>query len=139
METKIAYKSFNTNKTTEELQYNILQEREIFRNLILEQEFYTALLSAPIYKSQKLNLFETLEGFKSEIEKTTQRTKVLLNEIGMQLFQIDKKVECEDLLCDNFFIKEIDDLEYKIANFRVDITALKLGIFTYLQHVIIDN
>lgn len=57
----------------------------------------------------------------------------------MQLFQIDKKIECEDLLCDNFFIKEIDDLKYEIFNFLVDFTALKLKIFKYLQHVIIDN
>ncbi|MGK0412098.1 MAG: hypothetical protein ACJA1B_000287 [Polaribacter sp.] len=31
MKTKIKYKSFNTDKTTEELQYNLLQKRETFQ------------------------------------------------------------------------------------------------------------
>jgi len=139
MKTKIEYKSFNNNKAIEELQYNLLQKRETLRNLIAEHQFYTFLLNAPIYKSLALNLFETLEGFKSEIEKVDQKTKMLLNEIGMQLYQIDKKIECQDLVCDNFFIKEIDNLEYKTSIFLIDIIDLKSRIFQYLQHVIIKS
>jgi CII-binding regulator of phage lambda lysogenization HflD len=139
MKPKTEYKSFNTDKTIEELKYNLLQQRERFRNLIIAQEFYKKLLNAPIFKSHKLNLFETLENFKSEFKNTAETNKELLNEIGMQLFQIDKKFECEDLVCDNFFTKEIDDLELKIHDFLLEMNALKLEMFEYLQDVIIDN
>ncbi|WP_299667803.1 hypothetical protein [uncultured Polaribacter sp.] len=139
MEAKIKYKSFNTDKTIEELKYNLINQREVLRNLIIEHEFYKKLLNAPIYKSQKRNLFEILEGFKVELKKTVANNQILLNEIGMQLFQIDKKVECDDLLCDNFFIKEIDDLEFRIHHFHLENSALKSRMFEYLQHVIIDQ
>ena len=139
MKPKTAYKSFNTDKTIEELKYNLLQQRERFRNLIIAQEFYKKLLNAPIYKSHKLNLFETLENFKSELKNTVETTKELLNEIGMQLFQIDKKRECEDLVCDNFFVKQIDNLELKIHELLLEITALKLEMFEYYKEVILED
>ena len=139
MKTKNEYKSFNTDKSIEELKYNLLQQRETFGNLIIEQEFYKKLLNAPIYQSEKLNVFEKLEGFKNELKKTAETNKLLLNEIGVQLFQIDKKVECDDLFCDNFFIKEIDTLELKIHNFLIKITALKLQMIEYFQDVMIEN
>lgn len=139
MKTKNEYKSFNTDKSIEELKYNLLQQRETFGNLIIEQEFYKKLLNAPIYQSEKLNVFEKLEGFKNELKQTAETNKLLLNEIGVQLFQIDKKVECDDLFCDNFFIKEIDTLELKIHNFLIKITALKLQMIEYFQDVMIEN
>tara|TARA_R110002051_G_scaffold31017_2_gene71157 strand:- start:169 stop:588 length:420 start_codon:yes stop_codon:yes gene_type:complete len=139
MKTKNEYKSFNTDKSIEELKYNLLQQRETFGNLIIEQEFYKKFLNAPIYQSEKLNLFEKLEGFKNELKQTAETNKLLLNEIGVQLFQIDKKVECDDLFCDNFFIKEIDTLELKIHNFLIKITALKLQMIEYFEDVIIEN
>ncbi|AOW16820.1 hypothetical protein LPB03_04765 [Polaribacter vadi] len=139
MKTKNEYKSFNTDKSIKELKYNLLQQRETFGNLIIEQEFYKKLLNAPIYQSEKLNLFEKLEGFKNELKQTAETNKLLLNEIGVQLFQIDKKVECDDLFCDNFFIKEIDTLELKIHNFLIKITALKLQMIEYFQDVMIEN
>jgi hypothetical protein len=139
MKTKNEYKSFNTDKSIEELKYNLLQQRETFGNLIIEQEFYKKLINAPIYQSEKLNVFEKLEGFKNELKQTAETNKLLLNEIGVQLFQIDKKVECDDLFCDNFFIKEIDTLELKIHNFLIKITALKLQMIEYFQDVMIEN
>ena len=139
MKTKNEYKSFNTDKSIEELKYNLLQQRETFGNLIIEQEFYKKLLNAPIYQSEKLNVFEKLEGFKNELKQTAETNKLLLNEIGVQLFQIDKKVECDDLFCDNFFIKEIDTLELKTHDFLIKITALKLQMIEYFQDVMIEN
>ncbi|MGY8909677.1 MAG: hypothetical protein ACKVIG_07440 [Flavobacteriales bacterium] len=139
MKTKNEYKSFNTDKSIEELKYNLLQQRETFGNLIIEQEFYKKLLNAPIYQSEKLNVFEKLEGFKNELKQTAETNKLLLNEIGVQLFQIDKKVECDDLFCDNFFIKEIDTLDLKIHDFLIKITALKLQMIEYFQDVMIEN
>ena len=139
MKTKNEYKSFNTDKSIEELKYNLLQQRETFGNLIIEQEFYKKLINAPIYQSEKLNVFEKLEGFKNELKQTAETNKLLLNEISAQLFQIDKKVECDDLFCDNFFIKEIDTLELKIHNFLIKITALKLQMIEYFQDVMIEN
>ena len=139
MKPKTEYKSFNTDKTIEELNYNLLNKRDVFRDLIIEQDFYKKLLNAPIYKSQKLNLFEILEDFKRALKNTAETTKELLNEIGMQLFQIDKKVARNDLFCDHFFIKEMDDLELKIHDFLFKISVLKTDMFEYCKDVIIDN
>lgn len=136
METTIKYQSFNQNRTIEELQYNLILHRTNLRNTIKELEFYTFLVGASIYKSETINLFEKLALFKKEAIKIEDKGKILLTEVGMQLFQINKKLECGDLVCDQFFIHTIDQLEKDIHAFLYTLSDLKSKIFQYLQHVI---
>ncbi len=139
METQVSYKSFNQDKTIEELKYNLLQKRTILRNVITDYRFYAFLLDKPVYKPQITNLFERLEEFKRRIEKIDRRNKILLNEIGMQLYQIDKKMNREDLAYDHFSMRKIDELEYEIAVFLTDASSLKSQIFQYLEHTIVEG
>lgn len=136
MDTYTNYKSFNNLKTIEELKYNLNLKRKNLLNLINEFEFYDFLLNASIYNPVARNLFETLESFSNGLESLLKKTKDLLNEIGMQIHQIDKKIECQDILCDEFFVKDFDDLDKKIFIHQQNTTDLKLQFAQYLQHVI---
>lgn len=139
MKNKTAHRYSKTNKTIEELKYYLLYKRATFRNLIIEQEFYKTLLSAPIYKTHYPNLFEKIEIFKNAIEKSLQQSKLLLNEIGMQLFQIDKSSEGIHPLHTTLNFKEFENLEHDIYCFLMSITTLKLDLFQYLPEVIITE
>ena len=129
METQLVYKSFNSNKTIEELQYNILKDITQFENLKLELEFYKYLIEKPVFKTHIMNLYERLVSFKNEIKMINETLIDLLNEIYAHAKHIENKIECEDLTCDNFFIKEHDDIELKIFNFHITISDFKLTIF----------
>lgn len=138
MEVQQTYKSFNSNKSIEELQYKILRDLTRFENLKFELKFYKSLLNKPIYKPRVMNLYETLAKFKNEINAINESLIGLLNELSSHANQIRNKVECEDMACDNFFIKKHDDIELKVFNFNIKIFNFKFRLFQYMECVIIN-
>lgn len=138
MEALQVYKSFNSNKSIEELQYNVSREISKLENLNLELEFYLLLIEKPIFKNHVMNLFETLNNLKSEIKIINTHRINLLNDLQTHSNQIINKIECDDIACDNFFIKEHDDIELKIFNFNNNLLDFKFKLLQYLQNVIID-
>jgi len=138
MEALQVYKSFNSNKSIEELQYNVSKEISKLENLNLELEFYLLLIKKPIFKNHVMNLFETLNKLKSEIKMIDTHRINLLNDLLTHSNQIINKIECDDIACDNFFIKEHDDIELKVFNFNNNLLDFKFKLLQYLQNVIID-
>jgi hypothetical protein len=136
METKNIYKSFNDNKSIEELKYKLLQYNTRVEEEIIEYKFYQNLIEASIYKSNAINLFENLEMFKKEINATENEASELLKEIKLNSNSITNKIECEDLFCDNFFIKSYDELEEKTHSFFIKCTNFKIQMFQYLESVL---
>ena len=137
METENLYKSFNNDKTIEELQYHMLQYKTRLQNVKAEQEFYSVLINAPIFKPYVINLFERLEQFKMGIKKTEKVASDLLNEVSSHTNKISNKIECEDVACDSFFIKTHEVLERKIYDFLTKTTASKSQLFQYIQSVLL--
>ena len=138
METLEIYKSFNSNKSIEELQYNIIRDIQKLENLNLELEFYKSLIDKPIFKPHVMNLYESLVSFKNEIKGINKNRIGLLNEIYSHRNKIRNKIECEDLVCDNFFIRKHDDIELKAFNFYNKVSDFKSKWFQYIQSVIMS-
>ncbi|WP_347925543.1 hypothetical protein [Pontimicrobium sp. SW4] len=136
METQNIYKSFNNEKTIEELQYSMLQYKTTLESFKPEYSFYKHLLKSQIFKSNVINLFEYLERFKKTIADHEISTANLIIEINSHNNQITKKIECDDLVCDNYFIKEYDVLENKIHTFLIEYSNFKLQMLPYLQSAI---
>ena len=136
METQNLYQSFNADKTIEELQYNLLQYKRTLESYIIEYSFFKYLLKSSIFKYNVINLFESLEQFKKDIMNLETATTELITKINSNRNQITKKIECDDLICDNYFIKEYDDLEKKIYDFLIIYSDFKSQMFQYLQSVI---
>ena len=138
METSHLYKSFNNNKSIEEMQYTIISETTIIENLKFELQFYKALLSKPIFKPHVMNLYERLVTFKNEINTINEYGVSLLSELSSHANQIRNKIECDNLACDNFFIKKQDTIEHKIFNFKAEIFNLKFRLFQYIESATIN-
>lgn len=138
MEAIEVYRSFNSNKSIEELQYNISRNITTIENLKFELQFYKFLLSKTIFKPHVINLYERLTQFKNEIITMNESSITLINELNSHAHQIRNKIECEDLACDNFFIKNHDDLELKVFRFNTNIFNFKFRLFQYIESVIIN-
>ena len=136
MESLFTYKSFNNDKTVEELEYNMLQYKIRIEYLESEMNFFNFLIDANIFESRIMNLFETLTLFKKDIDFLNQTRKELLNEVIAHSAQLTTKIECDDLACDNYFIKAHDELEEKIIHFFSKAILLKSKIIEYLEGVI---
>ncbi|WP_341215627.1 hypothetical protein [uncultured Wocania sp.] len=132
------YQSFNIDKSIEELQYNTLKEQTSLENLKFELYFYKMLLSKPIFKPHFMNLYERLTKFKNEIDTMNKNVVSLLNDLSNHAHQIRKKMECDDLVCDNFFVKKHDEIELKVFNFKTKIFNFKFRLFQYLESVMIN-
>ena len=136
METQNTYRSFNDEKTIEELQYNMLQYKTTLESFKTEYSFYKHLLKSQIFRSNVINLFEYLERFKKTIAHHETSTANLIIEISSHNNQITKKIECDDLVCDTYFVKEYDILEHKIHVFLMKYSNFKSQMLPYLQSVI---
>ncbi|WP_338733444.1 hypothetical protein [Mangrovimonas cancribranchiae] len=136
MKTNITYRSYNTDKTLEELQYNINTCKIRLENTKAEIVFYEFILSAPMYKNSVINLFETLQQFKTKLQELERQGLQLIEDINAHVNQIAKKNECEDVMCDNYFLQHHDNLERKAHNFFTELSTLKSAMFDYLKSVI---
>ena len=138
METLQTYKSFTEDKSIEEIQFNILTDITSLENLKFELQFYKLLLDKPIFKPHEFNLFETLVKFKIEIQTLNENCIELLSALSSDAKLIANKIECEDLACDNFFIKNHDAIKLKIFNFNEKIFIFKFRLFQFVESVIIN-
>ena len=136
MTPKNIYKSYNAGKTIEELQYNMLQYRTRLKDLETEFQFFEFLLNAPIYHSTTINLFENLQQFKTTIRSCKKQSQKLVMGLSTHTNQIAQKIECEDLICDHFFIQNHDTLELEIDTFFDTLSGFKIRMFQYLESVI---
>ena len=136
METQNTYRSFNDEKSIEELKYNMLGYKTTLESFKTEHSFFKHLLKSQIFKSNVINLFEYLEQLKKTIAHHETTTAKLIIEIGSHNNQITKKIECDDLVCDNYFIKEYDALENKTHDFLKEYSNFKSQMLPYLQSVI---
>lgn len=138
METLEFYRSFNANKTIEELQYNISKAISKLENLELDLEFYDILLEKPIYKSHMLNLYERLSGFQKEVQKLEKKRSALLQDLYSHSNLIKNKLECQDMACDSFFIKSQDTMEMRYVNYQNSLSDFKFKLFPYLKSVLMN-
>ncbi|MCX7546709.1 hypothetical protein OS188_01945 [Xanthomarina sp. F1114] len=136
MQTHQEYKSFNTEKSIDELQYNMRCYVEDLRSLKEELGFMSFLVNSNIYKSNMMDLFENLERHKKSINQYNNKCELLIIEANLQANQITQKIECDELACDNYFIDAQNNLEKDIHDFIIQSGILKSEIFNYLQSVI---
>jgi hypothetical protein len=138
METKPVYKSFNSNKSLEELLYCISNDSQRLTELKIELQFYATLIDKPIFIKNVMNLFEKLSELKNRIiqlEKT--RIKVLIK-IKSHINLISNKIACQDTVYDSFFMDAYNQLEKEIFNFDNEIFNFKRRYYEYIEGVIIQ-
>lgn len=136
MESLQVYKSYNENKSIQELEFNIKQYINSIENFKFDLQFYKALLDKPIFKPHVMNLYENLYKFKNEIKILNINNSDLLNELNSQNHQIRNKIESDNSVCDRFFIKNYDDLELRVLNFKIKIFNFKFRFYQYTESVI---
>jgi hypothetical protein len=114
----------------------MLQNKQKIDELITDFQFYKDLLEASIYKPNIINLFERLQYLKSDIENIKKGALDLLKDVHLQINQTREKIECEDLDCDAFFIKNYELLQRKSEEFFTKAYNFKKQMFEYLRSVL---
>lgn len=137
METKPVYKSFNSNKSLEELLYFITNDLQRLTELKIELQFYTILIDKPIFIKNVMNLFEKLSELKNDIIQLEKTRMKLLIKLKSHINLISNKIVCQDTVCDIFFIDAYNEVEKETFNFDKEILNFKSRYYEYIQGVII--
>lgn len=137
METKPVYKSFNSNKSLEELLYFITNDLQRLTELKIELQFYTILIDKPIFIKNVMNLFEKLSELKNDIIQLEKTRMKLLIKLKSHINLISNKIVCQDTVCDIFFIDAYNEVDKETFNFDKEILNFKSRYYEYIQGVII--
>ena len=137
METKPVYKSFNSNKSLEELLYFITNDLQRLTELKIELQFYTILIDKPIFIKNVMNLFEKLSELKNDIIQLEKTRMKLLIKLKSHINLISNKIVSQDTVCDIFFIDAYNEVEKETFNFDKEILNFKSRYYEYIQGVII--
>lgn len=133
------YKSYNSTKTVDELMFNLLNYELRIKSLKIELDFILFVIDTAHFKEHVINLFEILSVFITDVKDINSAQNIVLNKISKTSKTLYQKRECEDLICDDFFIKDYDLLEKEILHFLDSVTNLKADVIPYLQSVIIKK
>lgn len=136
METTIRDKSFNRDKSIEELQYDSHEWESKLKFIKHELNFLKFLLNINIFEKGIMNLFETIELFKQDVDNANKKRSKLLDKTNLHISKITKKLECVNIDNNGFFIEIHENLEHEFEVFLEEINNLKLQLFQYIQSVI---
>jgi hypothetical protein len=137
MEKYDIYKEFSSDKTIDELRFNLRFYKSRLELLNLEFDFFKHVLNANIYNSRTPNLFESLELFKKRIDEKMKFNSNLLLEIESQYTAVELKMECDELSCDDYFVRRNYELELDVVNFLTETAKLKSEMMEFLKSLII--
>ena len=125
-----------SDKNTEELQFNLAFYNSRLVLLMEELDFFRHLLSSNIFDPKTPNLFEEIELFKKRIDAHVKQTATLTTEVEKQYKEVQLKVECDELSCDNYFLKQYHDTELELVTFLNDTSELKSDMMEYTKGLI---
>lgn len=137
METINTYKNFSREISNEELLLITHKWKVEFEFLEHELRFLKHLLNSSIYEKDTMNLFETLQLFKEEIDNHEKQRLILLDKISFYHNQLINKIDCDNVSYDRFYLQLHAKMTYHVDEFLKETKSLKLELFEYIQSVVI--
>ena len=129
-------KEFYNDKSIDELRFNLTFYKSRLEILKEELEFFKHLMRAQIYDKKVPHLLETFEFFKKRMDAMIKLHSKLLNEIDRQYNEVQLKLECDELSCDDYFVRSNYELELDVVNFLMKTAKLKSEMIEYLKGII---
>ena len=135
MNFEIKYKTFKRDKTSDELQYNILLWLTNFECISAEIVFIKNLLETYPFKSNVPNLFERLQLFKQDLSRFESSKNKIVDKLYIFKNELSGMLECNDLSCDNFYVLEYEKNSEEVFNYMRDYKKLKTQLFEYITSI----
>ena len=136
METINAYKSFSRDISNEELLLITHKWKVELEFLEHELRFLKHLLNSSIYEKGTMNLFETLQLFKEDIDNHDKERLILFDKINFYHNQLINKIECDNVSYDRFYLQLHAKMTYHLDEFLKETKVLKLELFEFIQSVV---
>lgn len=135
MENYDNYKEFYSERTIDELKFNLIFYRSRLELLTKELDFFNHMMESNIYDPKTLNIHKTFESFKKRMVGIYETKERLFRDINQQYNDVALKIECDELSCDDYFIRRNYELELEVVNFLMKSDELTSEMMEYLQNI----
>ena len=132
----IKYKTFNRDKSIDELHYYTSKWMVELGFVDIELPFLKRLIKTYPFKGNIPNLFENIQIFISKLDQFGNDKSDIIKEIIEHNNQLQGMLECNDMSCDDFYLNEYDALAKKIFNYLQSYQNLKMEIYIYFRSVL---
>tara|TARA_R110001592_G_C12716718_1_gene708458 strand:- start:163 stop:579 length:417 start_codon:yes stop_codon:yes gene_type:complete len=136
MEISTEYKSFNRDKSVEELKYDCMNWNGNLQLLKIELAFLKGLLDYNIYEPHTINLFETLQLLKKNIDDANKKIIEFETQTTHYMAQLDENFKCKFGNCSRFYIELHEKKDYDLYEFFNESNNLKIELFQFIQSTI---
>lgn len=136
MDTINDYKRFYRDKSIEELNYDAQIWKSQLDFLKYEFDFLKTILDSNIYEPEIINLFETLQLHKEGLSKMDRARLKLMDKLELHINVISKKIECDEMSCDSFFMDMHEKKSNETALFIKESNSLMIQLFQYIESVL---
>lgn len=125
-----------TDKSTEELQFNLAFYDSRLSLLKEEFEFFKHVLGSHIFDEKTPNLFEAVELNKRQIDEFMAVATTLVHDVQKQYNEVQLKIECDEISCDDYFLRTYHETELEVVTFLTQTAQFKSELMEYLQGLI---
>ncbi len=136
MKTEDIYKTFEHDKSSDELLYNTSLWEADLSFVKTETLFIQNIIKHFPFKSKVPNLYEQLQLFMQELTIAKTDSSNLIDKIYMHNNELHGISECEDISCDNYYMVEYEKLAKDVFKFLNYYKHLKLNIYQYINGII---
>ena len=133
---QIKHKTFSRDKSIDELHYGTEKWSAELDFSAFELPFLRQLIKSYPYKNTIPNLFENIQLFMKHLDKIEGELPVLIKEIRNHNNQLEGKLECNDVSCDDFYLDEYNQLSENIFDYLQDYKNLKIEIYSFMRGII---
>lgn len=136
MKSELKYTSFNSEKSINELLFNISFWNTEFEFIKIELSFLKHLIKTYRFQVSIPNLFERLQLFILDLDNLEEDRVSIIQNLSIQKSQLKSKPKKEDLNYGNFNLNVYDDLNEEIFNYLERYKKIKLKIYQYINGLI---
>jgi len=130
------YMSFNSDKSVEELKYDCINWKKNLKLLKIEFAFLKGLLNSNIYEPKIINLFETLQLLKNEIDMVNKIIIEFDDHTDYYMTQLDENCKSEFGNSIPFYLELHEKMDYDLHEFFKETNTFKTELFQFIQSTI---
>ena len=136
MKSELKYTSFSSEKSINELLFNISLWKSEFEFIKIELSFLKHLIKTYPFQVSIPNLFESLQLFILDLDNLEKDRASIVQNLSIQKKQLKNKPKKEDLNYGNFNLIEYDNLTEDIFNYLEAYKKIKVKIYLYINGLI---
>tara|TARA_R110001583_G_scaffold82774_1_gene219303 strand:- start:38530 stop:38943 length:414 start_codon:yes stop_codon:yes gene_type:complete len=136
MKSGLKYTTFSSEKSINELLFNISIWNSEFEFIEIELSFLKHLIKTYPFQVSIPNLFERLQLFILDLDNLEEDQVSIIQNLSIQKNQLKNKSIKEDFNYDTFNLKDYDNLTEEIFNYLVEYKKIKIKIYQYINGLI---